>query len=100
VRNGTWLCEEICGIIQTLVVYYTPILVWSTHDRIIAVGNASNDMVLEAKWALCEFYLLVMQQNHCNLSFNRLDNALRQNLSDTGHFLRTQNINVGEGPSG
>jgi hypothetical protein len=35
-------------------------------------------MVMGAVWALCEFSLLVSQQNHSDLSLNALDDALKQ----------------------
>jgi len=40
--------------------------------------TACDEMVMGAVWALCEFSLLVSQQNHSNLSLTALDDALKR----------------------
>ena len=43
-----------------------------------AAKTASDQMVLGAVRALCEFPLLVSQQNHSDLSLTALDDALKR----------------------
>jgi len=40
--------------------------------------TASEEIVMEAVWALCEFSLLVTQQNPLDRSLNALDDALKR----------------------
>jgi len=48
--------------------------------------TASDDMVMGAVWALCEFSLLVSQQNFSDVSLRALDNALRRFYKRKGAF--------------
>jgi len=48
--------------------------------------TASDAMVMGAVWALCEFSLLVSQQNHSDLSLTELDDALKQLYQKLYHF--------------
>jgi hypothetical protein len=65
-------------MIRILVVNWAPILDYSKDDGKTATEKASNQMVMGAVWALCEFCLLVSQQNHSDLSLNAPDDALKQ----------------------
>jgi len=85
-RSGTWQGKEICGMIRTLEVNFTPILDSSQDAGKTAVENASNELVMGAVWALCEFSLLVSQQNHLDLSLEALDDALGQFYQTKGIF--------------
>jgi len=55
-----------------------PILDCSKDDGKTAAENASDEMVMGGVWALCEFSLLVSQQNHSGLSLKALDDALKR----------------------
>jgi len=73
-------------MIRTLAVNCAP-----THDCNKDYGktvaeNASDDMVIAAIRALCEFSLLVCQQNHSDLSHKALDDALKQCYQQKGIF--------------
>jgi hypothetical protein len=59
VKSGTWQGKEIRGIIKTLAVSCTPILVCSTDDRKPGKETASDEMVMGAVRALGEFSPLV-----------------------------------------
>ena len=85
-KRGTWQGKEICGIIRTLAVNCAPILVCSTDDRKTAAETASNEMVMGAVRTLCEFSLLVSQQNHSDLSLKALDDALNRLYQKKGIF--------------
>ena len=50
------------------------------------VENASDEMVMGAVWALCEFSPLVSQQNHLHLFLKALDNALKWFYQKKGTF--------------
>jgi len=65
-------------MIRTLTVNCAPILVCSTDDRKTAAETASDEMVMGAVQALCEFSLLVSQQNHSDLSLQALDDTLKR----------------------
>jgi len=71
-------------MIRTLAVNSTPILVSSKDDRKTEVKTASDEMVMGAVLALCEFSLLVSQHNHSDLSLQALDNTLKQFYLKTG----------------
>jgi len=64
-------------MITTLAVNCDPILVSSNDDRKTLVETASDEMVMGAMWALCEFSILVSHQNHSDVSLNALDDALK-----------------------
>jgi hypothetical protein len=65
-------------MIRTLAVNCAPILDCSKDDGKTAAENAFNEMVMGAVRALCEFSLLVSQQNHSDLSLTALDDALKR----------------------
>ena len=67
-NSSTWQGKEICGMIRTLALNCAPNLVCTTDDRKTAVETASDEMVMGAVRALCEFSLHVSQQNHSDLS--------------------------------
>jgi len=73
-------------MMRTLAVNCAPILVCSKDDGKIAAEAASDGMVIGAVRALCQFSLLVGQQNHSDLSLNALDNALKQFHQKKGIF--------------
>jgi hypothetical protein len=60
-------------MIRTLAVYCTPILDCSKDHGKTPVETASDEMVMEAVWALCAFTLLVSQQHDSDLSLTALD---------------------------
>jgi len=55
-----------------------PIVVSSQDDRKAPAEKAIDEMVLGAVWAVCEFSLLVRQQNHSDQSITTLDDALKR----------------------
>jgi hypothetical protein len=73
-------------MIRTLAVNYAPILVCSKNDRKTAAETASDEMVMGAICASREFSLLVSQQNHSDLSFKALDDALKRFYRKKGIF--------------
>jgi len=81
-----WQGTEIRGMIRTLGVNGTPILDCSKDDGNTAVETASDVMAMGAVWALCEFYLLVSQQNHSDRSITALDDARKQFYKKKGAF--------------
>jgi hypothetical protein len=85
-KSGTWQGKEIRGMIRTLAVNCAPILVCSKDDRKTSAETASDEMVMGAVLALCEFSLLVSQQNHADLSLNALDDALKRFYQKKGVF--------------
>jgi len=74
-KSSSWQGKEIRGMIRTLSVNCAPILDCSKDDGKTAVETASDEMVMGAVRALCEFSLLVSQQNHSDLSLTALDDA-------------------------
>jgi len=76
VKSSYWQGKEIWGIIRTLAVNCTPILDCSKDGGKTVVETSSDEMVMGAVQALCEFSLLVSQQNHSALSLTALDDAL------------------------
>ena len=90
-ESGTWQDTAIRGVIRTLAVKCAPIVVCSKDDRNTAVQTASIEMVMGAVRALCEFSLLISQQNHSDLFLKALDNALKRFDQKQGIF-RAQNI--------
>jgi len=85
-KSGTWQGKEICGMIRTLAVNCAPILVCSTDEGKTAAETASHEMVMGAVWALCEFSVLVRQQNHWDLLLKALDYALKRFSQNKGIF--------------
>jgi hypothetical protein len=72
-KSGSWQGKEIRGMIRTLAVNCAPILDCSKDDGETPAETASNEMVMGAVRVLCEFSLLVRQQNHSDLSITALD---------------------------
>jgi hypothetical protein len=75
---GTWQGKEIRAMIRTLAVNCAPILDCSKDDGKTAAENASDEIVIGVVQTLCEFSLLISQQNHSDLSLRTLDDALTQ----------------------
>jgi len=73
-------------MIRTLSVNCAPIPDCSKDDGKTAAETASDGMVMGAVRALCEFSLLVSQQNHSDLSLTAQDNALKQFYKKKGAF--------------
>ena len=84
--SSCWQGKEIWGMIRTLAVNCTPNLDCSMDDRKTPAEKASDEMVMGAVWVLCEFSLVVSQQNHSDQSLTVLDNALKQFYKKTGAF--------------
>jgi hypothetical protein len=99
IKSGSWQGQEIRGMIRTLAVNCAPICDCSQDARKTAVETASDEMVMEAVQALCEFSLLVSQQNHSELSLAALDNTLKRLYKRKGFLSRSENIHVCEGQS-
>jgi hypothetical protein len=76
-KSGTWQGKDMHGMIRTMAVNCTEILVCSKDEGKTAAKTASDEMVMGAVWALSEFSLLVSQQIHSDLSLAALDNALK-----------------------
>jgi hypothetical protein len=72
-KSSSWQGDVIRGMIRTLAVYCTPILHRSKDDGKTPVETASDEMVMGAVWALCEFTLLVSQKHDSDLSLTALD---------------------------
>ena len=85
-KSSTWQGKEIHRMIRTLAVNCARILVCSTDDRKTAAETASDEMVIGAVRALCEFPLLVSQQHHSDLSLKALDDALKRFCQKKGIF--------------
>jgi len=85
-KTGSWQGKVIWGMIRTLAVNCAPILDCSQDAGKTAAETASDEMVMEAVRALCEFSLLVSQQNHSNLSLTALDDALKRFYTKKGAF--------------
>jgi hypothetical protein len=90
-KSGTWQGKEICGIIRTLAVDCAPMLVSSSDNGETAAETASDEMVMGAVRAFCEFSLLVSRQNHSDLSLKALDDTLKRFYQKKGIF-REQNM--------
>ena len=65
-------------MIRTPAVNYPLILHCSKDDGRTAVESPSDEMVMGAVRALCEFSLLVSPQNHSDLSLTALDDAQKR----------------------
>jgi hypothetical protein len=77
-KSGSWQGNEIPGMIRTLVVSCAPILDCSKDDGKTPAETASDEMVMGAVRALCEFSLFVSQQNHSDISLTALDDVLKR----------------------
>jgi len=73
-------------MIRSLAVNCAAILDCSKDDGKTATENASDEMVMGAVRALCEFSLLVSQQNHSDLSLKALEDALKRFYQKKGIF--------------
>jgi hypothetical protein len=78
-------------MIRTLAVNCPPILLGFNDDGKTAAETASDEMIMGAMWALCEFSLLVSQQNHSELSLAALDDAFKRFYQKKGIF-RAQKV--------
>jgi len=90
-RSGSWQGKDTRGMIRTLAVNCTPILDCSQDAGKTAAETTSDEMVMGVVRALCEFSLLVSQQNHSDLSLTALDGALKRFHKEKGAF-RDQTI--------
>jgi len=77
-KCGSWHVTEIRGMIYTLVVNCAPSRDYSKNDRKNAAENTSDEVIIGAVRALCQFPLLVSQQNHSDLSLKALDDAFKR----------------------
>ena len=73
-------------MIRTLAVSWAPILVCFKDDGKTVAETASDEMVMAAVRASCEFSSLVSQQNHSDLSLIALDDALKRFYQKTGIY--------------
>jgi len=85
-KTSSWLHTEIWDMIRTPAVNCAPILDCSKDDRKSPVETAYIEMMMGAVRALCEFSLLVSQQNHSDLSLTALDDALMRFYKNQGAF--------------
>jgi len=85
-KSSSWQGREIRGMIRTLSVNYARILDCSKDDGKTAVETASDEIVMGAARALCEFSLLVSQHNHSDLSLTALDDSLKRFYKKKGAF--------------
>jgi len=85
-KSSSWQGKEIHGMIRTLAVNCDPILHCSKDDRKTAAENASDGMLMGAVRALCEFSLLISEQNHSDLSLIALDDSLKRFYQKKGIF--------------
>ena len=85
-KSSSWQGNEIRGTIRTLALNCAPILVCYKENRKTAAETASDEMVMGAVWASCEFSLLVRQQSHSDLSLKALDAALKRFYHKKGIF--------------
>jgi hypothetical protein len=73
-------------MIRTLAVNWAPILDCFKDDWKTAAETASEEVVMVAVCALCEFSLLDSQHSYSNLAFNALDNAVKRCYQKKGVF--------------
>jgi len=85
-KSGSWQGQEIRGMIRTLAVNCAPILDCSQDVGKTAAETASDEMVMGAVRAVCEFSLLVSQRNHSDLSIAALHDALKRLFQKKGAF--------------
>ena len=84
--RGSWQGIQIRGFIRILAVNWASIVNCSKDDRKCATDASSDEMVVGAVWALCEFSLLVSEQNHFDLSLAAQDDELKRFLKKKGAF--------------
>jgi hypothetical protein len=75
-KSASWQGRELRGAIRTLEVYCAPNLDCSQNAGKVVAETASDEMVIGAVHALCEFSQPVSQLNHSEQSLAALDNAL------------------------
>jgi len=73
-------------MIRTLGVNCSLFLVSSKDHGKTEVDKASDEMVIGAVPALCQFSLHVSQRNHLGQSLKALDNALKRFYKEKGIF--------------
>jgi hypothetical protein len=73
-------------MIRTLAVNCASVLDCAKNDGKTPAETASDEMVMGAVRALCEFSLLVSQQNQSDLSLTALDDALTRFYKRKGAF--------------
>ena len=88
-------------MIRILAVNCTPILDCSKDIRKTAAEEASDEIVMGAVRALCEFTLHVSQGNHSDVSLTALDDMLKRVYMKKGAFrekkmLKSAKIKVDE----
>jgi hypothetical protein len=77
-KRSSWQGKGIRCMIRTVAVNCPAILDCSKDDGKTVSKISSNEMLLGAMWALCEFSLLVSQQNHCDLFLTALNYPMKQ----------------------
>jgi len=85
-KSGSWQGDQIWGMIRALAVTWAPILDCTQDAGTTAAETASDEMMMGAVRALCEFSLLGGQQNHSDLTLTALDDALKQFYRKEGAF--------------
>jgi hypothetical protein len=87
-------------MIRTLAVNCAPIRDCSQDAGKTVVETASDEMVMGAVQALCEFSILVSQQNDPDLSIAAHRRCTEAILQQDGCLSRSENVEVCEGQSG
>jgi len=77
-KSNWWHGTEIRGMIRTMAVDCASIHNCSKNDGKTPVEAASDEMTMGALKALCEFFLLLSQQNHSDLSLTAPADALKR----------------------
>ena len=85
-KSDSWQGKQIRSMSRTLAVNWTTMLDSSQDAGKSKVETASDEMVMGAVWALCEFFPLVSQQNHSALPLTARDNALKRFHKKKGAF--------------
>ena len=63
---------------RTLAVNCAPLLLYLNVDRKSAAETPSHNIIIGAVQAVCEFSVLVSQQNHSDIFLKTLGDALKQ----------------------
>jgi len=95
-KRSSWQGKEIWGMIITLAVNCAPIADCSNDDRNTPAETASDEIVMGAVRALCEFSLLVSQQSLSDLSLTALDDALNRIFQKNGDFWEQKMLKSGK----
>jgi len=85
-KSSSWQGKEIRAMIRSLAVNCAPILDCCKDDGKTPAETASDEIVMGAVRALCEFSLLVSQQNLSDLSLTAQDYALNRCYRKKGAF--------------